>query len=475
MGAFFSIAAYNFRQPLKFLVHFCSMASSTYFVCQECGSKAGKWLGKCPSCGAWNSYVEEFRPGKTASNLASNTKKVPMAIAAVATEYAQRRTTGDAELDRVLGGGLVAGSLVLIGGEPGIGKSTLMLQMALRFPNGPVLYISGEESEQQIRLRADRIHTPLNLHCEVYTETRVNVLSDEIRQRKPAVVIIDSIQTLMHEQVESAPGSVSQIRECTNVLMRLAKEENIPVFLVGHITKDGALAGPKVLEHMVDTVLLFEGDQHHTYRILRTTKNRFGSTSELGIYEMQGNGLREVSNPSELLISRREHPVAGVAVGVTMEGQRPVLVETQALVSQAVYGTPQRNANGFDAKRLNMLLAVLEKKLGFRFSSHDVFVNVAGGFRLDDPAADLAIIAALVSSYHDMPVGQEIVLAGEVGLSGEVRPVARMEKRMTEAEKLGYKKIYIPEDSESWDGHIKVARVPNVASLIGYLFGGMES
>lgn len=430
-------------------------------------------MGRCSSCGAWNSFVEEFRSTGKSKSISGLHRKAPVSLASVLPQEGRRMDTGDQELNRVLGGGLVPGSLVLVGGEPGIGKSTLMLQLALRTGFDLVLYVSGEESEQQIRLRADRLEQQLSLNCDVFTETSVNVLDEVIRARHPGLVIIDSIQTLMHHQIESAPGSVSQIRECTHVLMRLAKEEQIPMIIVGHITKDGSLAGPKVLEHMVDTVLLFEGDQHHTYRILRTTKNRFGSTSELGIYEMTGKGLREVPNPSELLVSQREIPVSGVAVGVTMEGQRPVLIETQALVSPAVYGTPQRNANGFDAKRLNMLLAVLEKKLGYRFSAHDVFVNVAGGFRLDDPAADLAIIAALVSSYLDEPILPTCVFTGEVGLSGEVRPVPKLDKRIMEAEKLGYKKIYMPEDI-SPRGKIQPFIVQHLSECIYALFGNGE-
>ncbi|MSQ78269.1 MAG: DNA repair protein RadA [Flavobacteriaceae bacterium] len=423
------------------------MAKSTsIYVCQSCGNKASKWLGKCPQCGEWNSYLEEIASKDKGGKQVATGKAVPIALQQIESGSTVRITTADAELDRVLGGGIVPGSLILIGGDPGIGKSTLMLQAALSFAGGKVLYVSGEESESQIKLRAERLPFSGG-NCYILTETNSQAVIRHAKELQPGLVIIDSIQTLRNEYIESAPGSVSQIRECAADFLRYAKDENVPVFLVGHITKDGSLAGPKVLEHMVDTVLQFEGDHHHTYRILRTVKNRFGSTSEIGIYEMQGSGLRQVNNPSEILISHRDEAVSGIAVTGTMEGLRPMLVETQALVSSAVYGTPQRSANGYDAKRLNMLLAVLEKKCGFRLAVQDVFVNIAGGLKVDDPAIDLGIVAAILSSHHDVPLSPRSVFIGEVGLSGEIRAVNRIEQRLAEAEKLGYEEIYISKNN----------------------------
>lgn len=372
----------------------------------------------------------------------SSLKRKPVKISEVAAGEERRTAIQDQELSRVLGGGIVAGSLVLIGGEPGIGKSTLMLQLALSETKQRILYVSGEESQQQIKMRADRIGIAAD-NCFILSETSTEQIFAQTDQVKPQILIIDSIQTLHTSRIESAAGSVSQVRECTAELMRFAKETNTPVFLVGHITKEGGLAGPKVLEHMVDTVLQFEGDRHLSYRILRTTKNRFGSTSELGIYEMSGKGLREVSNPSEILISQREEDLSGVAIGATIEGNRPLLIEVQSLVSQATYGTPQRSSTGFDAKRLNMLLAVLEKRGGFRLGVQDVFLNMAGGIRIEEPALDLAVCASIVSSANDISIPETVCFAAEVGLGGEIRAVNRLESRISEAEKLGFEQIYV--------------------------------
>ncbi len=421
----------------------------TSFFCQNCGAQSPKWLGKCPACGEWNTYVEEViqkeETGKGSwKPSGSGTKKssTPKKIQEVNYEEMPRYVTGDDELDRVLGGGIVPGSLVLIGGEPGIGKSTLMLQIALILKNKKILYVSGEESEAQIKMRADRMSAK-NPECYVLSETNTQHIFQQIELLKPDLLVIDSIQTLNSQYVESAAGSVSQVRECTAELMKFAKETGTPVFLIGHITKDGSIAGPKVLEHMVDTVLQFEGDRHLAYRILRTSKNRFGSTHELGIYEMRTEGLRPVANPSEILLTQREEVLNGVAIGAMMEGNRPLLIEIQSLVSPATYGTPQRSSTGHDAKRLNMLLAVLEKRGGMRLGQQDVFLNVAGGLRVDDPGLDLAVCASLISSYEDTPVSEEICFAGEVGLGGEIRAVHRIENRISEAEKLGFKKIIV--------------------------------
>jgi len=419
------------------------------FFCQNCGSQSAKWIGKCPACGEWNTYVEEViqkeETGKGSwKPPSSTTKKVntPRKIQDVNYEEQARWITGDSELDRVLGGGIVPGSLVLIGGEPGIGKSTLMLQIALILTGKTILYVSGEESEAQIKMRADRMEAN-NPDCYVLSETTTQHIFQQIEVLKPDFLIIDSIQTLTSQYVESSAGSVSQVRECTAELMKFAKETGTPVFLIGHITKDGSIAGPKVLEHMVDTVLQFEGDRHMSYRILRTSKNRFGSTHELGIYEMRAEGLRTVANPSEILLTQREEALNGVAIGAMMEGNRPLLIEIQSLVSPAAYGTPQRSSTGHDAKRLNMLLAVLEKRGGMRLGQQDVFLNVAGGIRVDDPALDLAVCASLISSYEDTPVSEELCFAGEIGLGGEIRAVSRIENRIAEAEKLGFKKIIV--------------------------------
>ncbi|GAA4469980.1 DNA repair protein RadA [Nibrella saemangeumensis] len=420
---------------------------TTYF-CQSCGYHAPKWLGRCPSCGEWNTFVEEViqkeepERGSWRSGTVTKTAPKPKAIHAINFEEQPRLSTPDNELNRVLGGGIVPGSLVLIGGEPGIGKSTLMLQIALGLQDLRVLYVSGEESEQQIKMRAERLPVPTS-DCYVLTETSTQNIFRTIEHFEPQVLIIDSIQTMQSSMVESGAGSVSQVRECTAELMKFAKESGTPVFMIGHITKEGSLAGPKVLEHMVDTVLTFEGDRHNTYRILRTNKNRFGSTSELGIYEMLGTGLRQVTNPSEILISQREEALSGIAIGSMLEGNRPLMIEIQSLVSIANYGTPQRSSTGYDNKRLQMLLAVLEKRGGFRLGQQDVFLNVAGGLKVEDPAIDLAVCAAIVSSYEDIAIAPSIAFAAEVGLGGEVRAVSRIDSRISEAEKLGFKQIYI--------------------------------
>ncbi|MBL0031594.1 MAG: DNA repair protein RadA [Bacteroidetes bacterium] len=420
----------------------------TSFFCQNCGAQAPKWTGRCPSCGQWNTFVEEViqrkedLPGWEKKDGVK--KKVAQAqlLSEVAIKDEHRIALPDQEMHRVLGGGLVPGSLILMGGEPGIGKSTLLLQLALSMKKQSVLYISGEESEQQIKMRADR----LKLSSEAFfilTETSLENIFQQISAMHPQILIIDSIQTIFSNKIESSPGSVSQIRECAGELLRFAKESSVPVFLIGHITKDGTIAGPKILEHMVDTVLQFEGDRHHVYRILRANKNRFGSTAEIGIYEMQGSGLREVDNPSEVLIANREESLSGVAISATMEGIRPLLIETQALVSSAVYGTPQRSSTGFDLRRLSMLLAVLEKRCGFRLGAKDVFLNIAGGIKVEDPAIDLAVICAVLSSSEDIAISPRIAFSAEVGLSGEIRPVTRIEQRISEAEKMGFEEILI--------------------------------
>jgi DNA repair protein RadA/Sms len=423
-----------------------SKLKSSYF-CQSCGHQSAKWLGKCPACGEWNTYVEELlqkdeKQGWKSAGSHSKIISKPKPINEVNFDDQQRWDTFDGELNRVLGGGIVPGSLVLIGGEPGIGKSTLMLQIALRMSNKKVLYVSGEESEQQIKMRAERLEIN-GSHCFVLNETSTQNIFKQVEIFSPDLLVIDSIQTLYSAHIESTAGSISQTRECTAELMKFAKESNTPVILIGHITKEGTLAGPKVLEHMVDTVLQFEGDRHLTYRILRTIKNRFGSTAELGIYEMYAKGLREVKNPSEILLSQRDETLSGITIGATLEGNRPLLLEIQSLVSAANYGTPQRSSNGFDAKRLNMLLAVLEKRGGMRLGTQDVFLNVAGGFKVEDPAIDLAVCASIISSYEDATIPQHICFAAEVGLGGEIRAVNRIEQRISEAEKLGFKEIYI--------------------------------
>ena len=451
---------------------------TTYF-CQNCGAESPKWIGKCPSCGEWNTYVEELVTKKNSSNsnpiseiIGAPTSK-PQAISAVQANEQARIDTGNAELNRVLGGGLVSGSLVLLGGEPGIGKSTLVLQMALQIPNKKILYISGEESAQQIKLRAERIGGNAN-NCFIVSETNIEKSFVHIKNTQPDVLIVDSIQTIATDRVESSPGSVSQVRESASLILRFAKEYNIPVILIGHITKEGSLAGPKVLEHIVDTVLQFEGDQNYMYRILRSIKNRFGSTSELGIFEMRQTGLREVSNPSELLLSDEHIGLSGVSISAAIEGARPFLIEIQALVSTAAYGTPQRSTTGFDLKRMNMLLAVLEKRVGFKIGAKDVFLNIAGGLKVNDPAIDLAVITAVLSSSVDMTIDRDICMAGEVGLSGEIRPIARIEQRISEAAKLGFGKILVPQANaksiNDADYKIEIIPVSKVTQAFRLLF-----
>jgi DNA repair protein RadA/Sms len=415
------------------------------FFCQNCGYETPKWLGKCPSCSEWNTFVEEVIEKNIPSVVAfsSTTRNAkPQTLQDIKQQEQSRRTLLDNELNRVLGGGLVPGSLILFGGEPGIGKSTLMLQLAVQENALKVLYVSGEESEQQIKMRAERIGVN-NQNCFILTETNLQNIFKQAEEIQPELIVIDSIQTLFSTQIESSPGSISQVRECTAQLLRYAKQTDIPVFLIGHITKEGSLAGPKVLEHMVDAVLQFEGDRNHVYRLLRSIKNRFGSTNELGIYEMLGSGLRQVENPSEILITNTDHTLSGIAIGATLEGMRPMLIEVQALVSTAAYGTPQRSSTGFDVRRLNMLLAVMEKRCGFKLGAKDVFLNIAGGIKVDDPAIDLAVVAAVLSSNADLAIGRSIALSAEVGLSGEVRPVNRIEQRIYEAEKLGFEKIVL--------------------------------
>ena len=419
--------------------------SKTSFFCQNCGNQSSKWLGKCPSCGEWNTYIEEIVSKPESKNdqfRGSGQKNKPVAIHDITAEKEDRTSTRSDELNRVLGGGLVAGSIILIGGEPGIGKSTLLLQIALNMKDQRILYVSGEESNQQLKMRAERLGIQ-NPNCFILNETFTGEIFRHIGDLDPGLVIIDSIQTLYTDRLDSSAGSISQIRETAAELQRFAKTTNIPVVLIGHITKDGNLAGPKLLEHMVDTVLQFEGDRHYGFRILRSVKNRFGSTSELGIFEMQSSGLREVNNPSEILLSQRDEEVSGVAIAAMVEGQRPMLIETQALVGPAAYGTPQRSATGFDLRRMNMLLAVMEKRSGFKLSAKDVFLNIAGGIRVDDPAIDLAVVAAVLSSAEDVAISNDICFAGEVGLSGEIRAVSRVENRISEAEKLGFEKIMI--------------------------------
>lgn len=420
------------------------MSAKSTFTCTNCGAHSSKWIGRCPSCGEWNTYTEEViiksaRLGKPKTAIQSTPKRLPE----IDRLAFQRIKSSLGEFDRVTGDGLVPGSIILIGGEPGIGKSTLVLQLALRLKHKKILYVSGEESLQQLKLRAERIgddHDGFYLLSETSLESLLRQLDDF----QPELLIVDSIQTLVSERIEGSAGTISQIRECATDLMKFAKESQTPVILIGHINKEGNLAGPKVLEHMVDTVLQFEGDLHHQYRILRASKNRFGSTDELGIFEMNAMGLREVTNPSELLLANRDLSLSGNAISVSMEGQRSLLLETQALVSSSVYATPQRSTTGFDPRRLNMLLAVLEKRAGFRLAAKDVFLNMAGGLRITDPATDLAVVAAILSSDKNLPLDQQYCFTGEIGLSGEARPVNRIENRLAEANRLGFKRIFIP-------------------------------
>ncbi|WZL90261.1 DNA repair protein RadA [Salinimicrobium sp. 3283s] len=451
--------------------------SKTLYYCQNCGAQHSKWQGQCNSCREWNTLVEEVvqktEKKSWSSEAAPGVRKIakPLRISEIEVSKEERLKTNNQELDRVLGGGIVPGSLTLLGGEPGIGKSTLLLQISLNL-SYKTLYVSGEESQQQIKLRAQRIN-PDSDNCFILTETKTQNIFQQIEKLQPEIVIIDSIQTLQTDYIESGPGSISQIRECTAELIKFAKETATPVILIGHITKEGSIAGPKVLEHMVDTVLQFEGDRNHVYRILRAHKNRFGSTNELGIYEMQGNGLREVSNPSEILISKNEEDLSGTAIAATLEGMRPLMIEVQALVSSAVYGTPQRSATGYNAKRLNMLLAVLEKRAGFRLGAKDVFLNITGGISVDDPALDLAVVAAILSSNEDIAVPKDISFAAEIGLAGEVRPVTRVEQRILEAEKLGFSSIVVSSQNKFPKSNfgIKIQKASKVEDVVSFLFG----
>ena len=444
------------------------------FFCKSCGNESPKWFGKCPACGEWNTCVEEKEvKSKKQEDRRQKTDVVPLPIKEITNAEEQRIVLPYAEFNRVLGGGLVLGSLVLVGGEPGIGKSTLLLQTALQL-NKKVLYISGEESQTQIKMRADRVGIK-NENCLILTETDTKEILKHFKDVQPDIVIVDSIQTLSSPYVDATAGTISQIRETAAEMNKIAKAYQVPVFLIGHITKDGSIAGPKILEHIVDTVLQFEGDRHYGFRILRTIKNRFGSASELGIFEMNATGLREVTNPSEILLSQRDEEVSGIAIAATMEGQRPMLIETQALVSSAAYGTPQRSATGFDIRRMNMLLAVLEKRAGFRLSVKDVFLNIAGGLRVDDPAIDLAVIAAVLSSNADIPISSRYAFAAEVGLSGEIRAVTRIESRIAEADKLGFEKIFISKyNAKGLDSSrfkIEIVPVASVYELGAELFG----
>jgi DNA repair protein RadA/Sms len=449
--------------------------TKTVYLCQSCGTDSAKWLGRCPSCGEWNTFVEQrISPHPAGSDSRENrTLTAPQPIGLVTSELVARIDLRNGEFNRVLGGGVVPGSMILIGGEPGIGKSTLALQVALQIDK-KTLYISGEESPQQIKLRANRLGTGTG-QCSVLAETSLQVIISQIREVRPQLLIIDSIQTLFSEELESAPGTVSQVRDCAARLLREAKENHMPVILIGHITKDGTIAGPKVLEHIVDTVLQFEGDSHHLYRILRASKNRFGSTSEIGVFEMTGSGLLEINNPSELLINQQPPDLSGSAIAAHVEGVRPFLIEVQALVSSAVYGTPQRTSTGFDTRRLSMLLAVLEKRASFKLASKDVYINIAGGLRVDDPAIDLAVVAAILSSTVDIPVEPYTCFAGEIGLSGEIRPVLRMEQRLGEADKLGMKRILMPAfNRKRLDAsrfNLEIIEVSRVQEIPKHLFG----
>ncbi len=450
--------------------------TKTAYFCQNCGTQFAKWVGQCTACKQWNTVVEEVIQKEEKSGWktsGSPGKKIakPLRVSEINTERELRLDVHDQEFNRVLGGGLVPGSMVLLGGEPGVGKSTLLLQIALKLPY-KTLYVSGEESQKQIKMRADRIH-PNTTNCFILTETKTQHIFQQIEALEPDIVVIDSIQTLHSDYIESAAGSISQIRECTAELIKFAKETNTPVVLIGHITKDGSIAGPKILEHMVDTVLQFEGDRNYVYRILRALKNRFGSTAELGIYEMQGNGLREVNNPSEILISKNDEGLSGTAIASTVEGMRPLLIEIQALVSTAVYGTPQRSTTGYNAKRLNMLLAVLEKRAGFKLGAKDVFLNITGGISVDDPAIDLAVIAAILSSNIDIPIEKGICFAAEIGLAGEIRPVQRVEQRILEAEKLGFSTIYVSKRNKIGlkNTQIEIQLVSKIEDVISRLFG----
>lgn len=452
--------------------------AKTVYICSNCGANSAKWIGKCSSCDEWNTYEEEIihkEAGRKTQNyqLNNDLKTKPIALKEVQQGNLLRMFSGDAELDRVLGGGIVRGGIVLLGGQPGIGKSTLLLQLAIK-SQYKVLYVSGEESEEQIKMRSDRIGIT-NDKCLIYTETSTPVLLRQALQEEPDLLIIDSIQTLRVPEIDSSPGSISQVRESTNEIMKFAKTSQIPVFIIGHINKEGSIAGPKLLEHMVDTVLLFEGDQNYSYRIIRTQKNRFGSTDELAIYEMKANGLREVSNPSEILLSQSQELLSGSSVAATMEGRRTMLVEIQALVSTAVYGTPQRSVTGYDLRRLHMLLAVLEKRVGFPIGQYDVFLNIAGGLKIVDPATDLSIVSSLISSMQDISIPREYAFSGEVGLSGEIRAVRGIELRIQEAARLGFSRIYVPKSNtkglDKKRFEIEIVEISKIERLFNDLFG----
>lgn len=450
----------------------------TVYFCSNCGYESIKWVGKCPMCNQWNTFIENKIVEQKSSNSFSDSQKqkqnLPKLIEEIRTSQEERINMHDEELNRVLGGGLVSGSLVLLGGEPGIGKSTLVLQTVLQINDKKILYVSGEESAKQLKLRAERLNKS-STNCYIVCETSLERIFSHIKNVIPDLIVIDSIQTIATEKVDSSPGSLSQVRECSVDLLRLAKESHIPIILIGHINKEGSIAGPKVLEHIVDTVLQFEGDQQHLYRILRSIKNRFGSTSEIGIYEMRQDGLRQVSNPSELLLSQEHVGMSGVAIAAAIEGVRPFLIETQALVSSAVYGTPQRSATGFDTRRMNMLLAVLEKRVGFKLAQKDVFLNIAGGIKVSDPAIDLAVISAILSSNMDVAIDNSICVAGEVGLSGEIRPVNRIEQRIKEADKLGFKRFILPKFNlqgiDTKNLNIELNPVRKVEEAFRFLFG----
>jgi DNA repair protein RadA/Sms len=449
--------------------------NKTIFICQNCGAESAKWIGRCPSCKEWNTYHEEIvvpASSRETSFLSKQEKRKPELLDNIKSDEQYRQKSGISELDRILGGGIVNGSLILLGGEPGVGKSTLALQLALALKSRKILYVSGEESEEQISMRAKRLKSS-NPQCYILTETELESILTHSENIKPGLVIIDSIQTISTGMLESSAGSVTQVRECAAQLLKYSKLTGIPVVLIGHITKDGTLAGPKVLEHIVDVVLYFEGDNNYVYRILRSVKNRFGSTSELGIFEMLETGLKEIANPSEMFINQHTEALSGISIASTVDGIRPFLIETQALVSSAVYGTPQRSSTGFDIRRLNMLLAVLEKRAGFRLGIKDVFLNIAGGLKVNDPAIDLAIISSVLSSNLDIPIGREICFAGETGLSGEIRPVSRIDQRIREASKMGFRKIYISGYQKNISANgadIEIIPVGKIENLVRSLF-----
>ena len=449
--------------------------NKTVYVCQNCGAESSKWIGKCPACKEWNTYHEEIIPASDNKNmpigLAQMQRKPERLIEIKHNEFGRQRS-GISEFDRILGGGIVSGSLILLGGEPGVGKSTLSLQIALELKDKKILYVSGEESEEQISLRAKRMKNQ-NPECYILGETELEKILVHSENLQPGLIIIDSIQTISSSSLESSQGTVSQVRECAARLLKYSKITGIPIILIGHITKDGTLAGPKVLEHIVDVVLYFEGDNNYVYRILRAAKNRFGSTSELGIFEMAENGLREVVNPSELFINQREEALSGIAIAATVDGIRPFLIETQALVSTAVYGTPQRSSTGYDIRRLNMLLAVLEKRAGFKLGAKDVFMNIAGGLKVNDPALDMAILSSVLSSNLDIPINSSTCFAGEAGLSGEIRPVARIEQRIREADRMGFSKIFVSKYNKNISTEnvkIQVVTVGKIENLVRELF-----